>query len=109
MMKTGLLVAVAAATALAGDPAWGDASPDPHGPFPDGPFVTVDDDTLDREVGFGLAGGDLPRAMPSEDGRQAVILWDEARPPATPPPIRNTLQANGRVVVSVGHSHNPGS
>lgn len=102
-------MAVAAATTFAGDPALGDTSPDPHGPFPDGPVVTVNDDALDREVGFGLSGGDLPRTMVSEDSRLAVILWDEARPPATPPPVRNSLRANGRVVVTVGHSHTPGS
>ena len=109
MKKTGLLAAVAAVAMLAGEPALGDTDRRPLEPFPDGSFIAVDDDALDREVGLGLAGGDLPQAANAEGRRMAVILWDEARPPGTPPPTRNHAQDNGRVVVSVGRGTVPGS
>lgn len=109
MTKTGILAAVAAAVIFAGSPALGDTARNPHAPFGDGTVVAVDDDALDRAVGLGAAGGGLPQTSGSEGSRVAVILWDEARPPVTPPPISGTLQANGQVIVTVGHGSHPGS
>lgn len=104
MTRTALLAAAMAAALFAGDPALGDTSRNPQEPFADGSVVAVEDEVLDRQVGLGAAAGGASPTAGSEGSRMAVILWDEARPPVTPPPISGMLQANGQVVVTVGHN-----
>lgn len=75
------------------------------GPFSDSigvPVSAIGESELQRQVGFGLAGGD--RGLTSGD-RIAVILWDEAKPRRPQPGVGLSVgprAAGASISVNVG-------
>ena len=101
MYRFWLSAAIVAATVLIGDPAIGDKNYSEGVLFADGATTPLDDNALAGAVGMGLGDGGLASGPTPGGSQSAVILWDEARPPITPPPGSGTIQqSGGRVVVT---------
>ncbi len=109
MSRYWISTAIAAAVMLIGDPALGDKKRDDGPLFPDGLVAPLDDCALAGAVGMGPGDSALPAGAGPDGSRTAVILWDETRPPVTPPPGTGTVQqAGGRVVVTTSKAAGAG-
>lgn len=101
MSRYWLSAACAAALVLSGGPALGDKKQSDTPLFADDLAAPLDDSVLAGAVGMGLGDSAVSSEAVAEGSRTAVILWDEARPPITPPPGADTVQqAGGRVVIT---------